>query len=202
MRRAAEWRRVLSASPVPRRLRMADNTSIHSSYRWKETSLWCLSSNLVGAAFCQQGHAAKRPGPKPNLAIRDDKDGRLLLFTQSHANTSHSASLSPLKIGITGMGMQAIIYSKQCLWLLTSLPVAFGIKPTCPKLTAALISCGLGCRVRRGKIGKKDKDSEVPQDHSAHKSLCLVPGPVHRTIDLEGSMQMCPFPITERDLYD
>lgn len=80
--------------------------------------------------------------------------------------------------------------------------MAFGIKPTCPKLTAAVKSCDLGCIFRRDKIGKKDKDSEVPQDHSAHKSFCLVPGPVHRTIGFKGSMQMCPFPITERDLYD
>lgn len=180
---------------------MADNTSIHGSYSWIETRLWCLSSNPVGAAFCQQGHAAKSPSPKPNLAIRDDRYGRLLLFTHSYANTSHSASLPPLKIGIMGIGMQAIIYSKQCLCLLTSLPLpvhtlptAFGIKPTRSKLTAALTSCDLGCAVRRDKIGKKDKDSEVPQDHSAHKSFCLVPGPVHRTIDLEDLCKCVLFP--------
>lgn len=80
--------------------------------------------------------------------------------------------------------------------------MAFGVKPTHPELTAALMSCDLGCIFRKDKIGKKDKESEVPQDHSVHRSFCLAPGPVHRTIDLEGSMQMCPFPITECDLYD
>lgn len=121
-------------------------------------------------------------------------------FLHGYANPSRSASLPPLKTGIMGLGMQAIIYSKQCLCLLTSLPVhtlpmAFGIRPTRPELRAAVKSCDLGCTVRRDKIGKKDKDSEVPQDHSAHKSFCLVPGPVHRTIDLEDLCKCVLFPL-------
>lgn len=82
-----------------------------------------------------------------------------------------------------------------------TLPMAFRATPTCPELTTAFMSCSLGCTFRIDKIGKKGEDSEVPQDYSAHKSFCLAPGPVQRTIDLEGSMQMCPFPITDCDLY-
>jgi hypothetical protein len=79
--------------------------------------------------------------------------------------------------------------------------VVFRVTPGCPELTTAFVSCGLGCIFRIDKIGKKDKDSEVPRDHSAHKSFCLAPGPVQRTVDLEVSMQMCPFPIKKSDLY-
>lgn len=98
------------------------------------------------------------------------------------------------------------LYTHTCTHIHTcppihTLPVAFRATPTCPELTTAFMSCSLGCIFRIDKMGKKGEDSEVPQDYSAHKSFCLAPGPVQRTIDLEGSMQMCPFPITDCDLY-
>lgn len=112
---------MLSVSPVPRFLRTADNTSFHSRQLQLGRDTFVVFIFESGRS-CFLPAATKSPSPKLNLAFRDDQYGRLLIFTQSYANTSHSASLPPLKIGITGMEMQAIIYSKQCLCLVTLFP--------------------------------------------------------------------------------